>query len=92
MLRLHDVSMLRKYIAGLAHILKHPEVEITPDLKHEVRHKKILGRSEKQLRNKAIPLVKVKRKAIPLKKLPESEKTRFKKSTQLYSKFRGRNF
>ena len=37
---LHDVfhvSMLRKYIADPAHILKCPEVEITPDLKHEVR-------------------------------------------------------
>ena len=43
---LHDVfhvSMLRKYIADPAHILKCPEVEITPDLKHEVRPEKILG-------------------------------------------------
>ena len=60
---LHDVfhvSMLRKYAADLAHILKYQKVEITPDLKHEVRPEKILGRSEKQLRNRAIPLVKVK--------------------------------
>ena len=36
---LHDVfhvSILRKYIADSAHILKCPEVEITPGLKHEV--------------------------------------------------------
>ena len=39
MFGLHDVfhvSMLRKYVADPAHILKYPEVEITPDLKHEV--------------------------------------------------------
>ena len=35
-------------------------MEITQDLKHEVQPKSILGLSEKQLRNKAIPLVKVK--------------------------------
>ena len=47
---LHDVfhvSMLRKYVADPAHILKYPEVEITTDLKHEVRPERILGRSEK---------------------------------------------
>ena len=54
------VSMLRKYVADPAHILKYPEVEITTDFKHEVRPEKILGQSEKQLRNRVIPLVKVK--------------------------------
>ena len=60
---LHDVfhvSMLRKYVSDPAHILRYPEVEITPDHKHEVQPEKILGRSEKQLRNRAIPLLKVK--------------------------------
>ena len=60
---LHDVfhlSMLRKYVADSAYILKYPEVEITRDLKHEVHPKKILERSEKQLRNRGIPLVKFK--------------------------------
>ena len=53
---LHDVfhvSMLRKYVIDPAHILKHAELEINPDLKHDVRPKKILGRSEKQQRNRA---------------------------------------
>ena len=39
MARIHNVfylSMLRKYIADPAHILKYPEVEITSDLRHEV--------------------------------------------------------
>ena len=38
--RWHDVfhvSMLRKYVLEPAHILKHPEVEITPDLKCSTR-------------------------------------------------------
>ena len=59
---LHDlshVSILRKYVTDSVHILKLPEVEITQDLKHEVQPEKILGRSEKQLRNRVIPLVKV---------------------------------
>ena len=53
------VSMFRKYIANPSHILKYPEVEITKDLKHEVQLEKILDRSEKQLRNKKIPVVKI---------------------------------
>ena len=60
---LHDVfhvSMLRKYIADYDHMLKYPEEKTTPDLKHEVRSENILGGSEEQLRNRAIPLVKVK--------------------------------
>ena len=58
----HDVfhvSMLRKYIDDPTHILKYPEMEITKDLNHEVQPEKILDRSEKQLRNKKIPLVKI---------------------------------
>ena len=54
------VSMLSKNIADPVYILKPPKVEITQDLKHEVQPQKILGRSENQLRNRAIPLVKVK--------------------------------
>ena len=46
------VSMLRKYIADPAHILKYPEVEITKYLSHEVQREKILDRSEKHVRNK----------------------------------------
>ena len=52
---IHDVfhvSMLRKYIANPAHILKHPEFEITYDLKHEVQPEIFLAHSEKQLRNR----------------------------------------
>ena len=58
----HDVfhvSMLRKYIADPVHILTYQEMEITKDLNHEVQPEKILDRSEKQLRNKKIPLVKM---------------------------------
>ena len=59
---IHDVfhvSMLRKYIANPSHILKYLEFEIIFDLEHEVKPKKILAHSEKQLRNRTIPLVKV---------------------------------
>ena len=62
MMRIHDifhVSFLRKYIAHPAHILKYPEVKITSDLEHEVQLEKIFPLTEKQLRNRTIPLVKV---------------------------------
>ena len=62
MASIHDVfhtSMLRKYIADPAHILKYLEVEITRDHKHEVQLDKILDHIEKQLRNKTIPIVKI---------------------------------
>ena len=65
----HDifhVSMLRKYIADPSHILRHPEVEVTPDLRQEVEPERILESSEKELRNKVIRMVKVKWKGHPI--------------------------
>ena len=47
----HDifhVSMLRKYIADPSHILRYPEVEVTPDLRQEVEPERILESSEKE--------------------------------------------
>ena len=58
----HDVfhiSMLRKYIADPTHILQHPEIEYTPDLRQEVRPVKILDTRVNELRNKTLRLVKV---------------------------------
>ena len=65
----HDifhVSMLRKYIADPSHILRYPEVEVTPDLRQEVEPERILESSEKELRNKVIRMVKVKWKGHPI--------------------------
>ena len=53
------VSMLRKYIADSSHILQHPEIEFTPDLRQEVKPVKILDTKEKELRNTILRLVKV---------------------------------
>ena len=53
------VSMLRKYIADSSHILQHPEVEFTPDLRQELKPIKILDTKEKKLRNRILRLVKV---------------------------------
>ena len=60
---LHDIFhnlMLRKFVAHLEYILKHPEVEIMQDLKHNMHLEKVLDRREKKLRNKTVPLNKVK--------------------------------
>ena len=65
----HDifhVSMLRKYIADPSHILRYPEVEVTPDLRQEVEPERILESSEKELRNNVIKMVKVKWKRHPI--------------------------
>ena len=60
--RVHNVfhiSMLRKYISDPSHVLETPEIELRDDLSYEEQPVQILGREEKELRNKAIFLVKV---------------------------------
>ena len=60
--RVHNVfhiSMLRKYIPDPLHVLDTPEIELRDDLSYEEQPVQILGREEKELRNKTISLVKV---------------------------------
>ena len=60
--RIHDVfhvSMLRKYIPDLSHVLTEQLVEIQENLTYEEEPVQILDRREQVLRNKTIPLVKV---------------------------------
>ena len=60
--RVHNVfhiSMLRKYIPDPSHVLEAPEIELRDDLSYEEQPAQILGREEKQLRNKTISLVKI---------------------------------
>ena len=60
--RVHNVfhiSMLRKYIPDPSHVLEAPEIELRDDLSYEEQPVQILGREEKELRNKTISLVKV---------------------------------
>ena len=60
--RVHNVfhiSMLRKYIPDPSHVLKTPEIELRDDLSYEEQPVQILGREEKELRNKTISLVKI---------------------------------
>ncbi|XP_073124289.1 uncharacterized protein [Henckelia pumila] len=49
------VSMLRKYISNPSHVLN-----LEPLLTYEERPDRIMGRQERRLRNKTIPMVKVK--------------------------------
>ena len=53
------ISMLRKYIPDSSHVLETPEIELRDDLSYEEQPVQILGREEKELRNKTISLVKV---------------------------------
>ena len=60
--RVHNVfhiSMLRKYIPDPSHVQETPEIELRDDLSYEEQPVQILGREEKELRNKTISLVKV---------------------------------
>ena len=60
--RVHNVfhiSMLRKYIPDPSHVLDTPEIELRDDLSYEEQTVQILGREEKELRNKTISLGKV---------------------------------
>ena len=53
------ISMLRKYILDPSHVLETPEIELRDDLFYEEQPVQILGRKEKELRNKTISSVKV---------------------------------
>ena len=53
------ISMLRKYISDPSHVLETPEIELRDDLSYEEQPMQIMGREEKELRNKTISLVKV---------------------------------
>ena len=60
--RVHNVfhiSMLRKYISDPSHVLQTLEIELRDDLSYVEQPVQILGREEKELRNKTISLVKV---------------------------------
>ena len=51
--------MLRKYIPDPSHVLETPEIKLRDDLSYEEQPVQILGREEKELRNKTISLVKI---------------------------------
>src|SRR5262249_1617813 len=53
------VSMLKKYMVDLSHVIEPPSVDIQPDLSFEERPIRILDRKVQVLRTKNIPLVKV---------------------------------
>ena len=60
--KIHDVfhvSMLRKAEVDPSRVLPHVSVEVDDNLAMEVKPVKVLDRSEKELRNKKIPMVKV---------------------------------
>ena len=59
---IHDVfhvSMLRRYRSDPSHIVQEPEIEISEKLTYVEEPVEILDRKVKQLRTKAIPMVKV---------------------------------
>ena len=60
--RIHDVfhvSMLRKCISNLSHVLEAPLVELKENLSFEVQPMGIVDQRMKELRNKIISMVKV---------------------------------
>ncbi|KAH9665582.1 Endonuclease [Citrus sinensis] len=60
--RLHNVfhvSVLRKYIADPLHVLDYQPIQINEDMSYEEQPIEIVDRNEQVLRNRVIPLVKV---------------------------------
>ncbi|XP_073154045.1 uncharacterized protein [Henckelia pumila] len=53
------VSMLRKYISNPSHVLNFEPLQLSPHMTYEERPDLILERYERRLRNKTIPMVKV---------------------------------
>ncbi|KAK4383817.1 hypothetical protein Sango_3116400 [Sesamum angolense] len=63
LLQIHDmfhVSMLRRHRSDPSHILHEPEIEILKELTYVEEPIEILDQSIKKLRNKEIPMVKIK--------------------------------
>ncbi|XP_075515835.1 uncharacterized protein LOC142550642 [Primulina tabacum] len=54
------ISMLRKDMSNLSHVLNYEPHHLTPHLSFEERTTQILDRQERRLRNKMIHMVKVK--------------------------------
>ena len=62
MLRIHDtfhVSMLRKYIPNLSHVLREQPVQLKENMTYEEIPVQIVDRKERVLKSKVILLVKV---------------------------------
>ncbi|KAL0440135.1 UNVERIFIED_CONTAM: Transposon Tf2-11 polyprotein [Sesamum latifolium] len=60
--QIHDVfhvSMLRRYRSDPSHVIREPEIEISEELAYIEEPMEILDRSVRKLRNKEIPMVKV---------------------------------
>ena len=60
--QIHDifhVSMLRRYRSDPSHIIQVPEVEISSNLTYTEEPVEIIGREVRKLRNREIPMVKV---------------------------------
>ena len=53
------VSMLKKYVPDLSHILETPPIKLEEDLSFEVQPVAIIDQEMKQLRSKVTPMVKV---------------------------------
>ncbi|WP_227642572.1 hypothetical protein, partial [Klebsiella pneumoniae] len=53
------VSMLRKYEPDPSHVIDHSDLTLEDDATYEVRPLRIVDRSEKVLRGKNIPLVRI---------------------------------
>ncbi|XP_073057265.1 uncharacterized protein [Primulina eburnea] len=54
------ISMLRKHMSNPSHFLNFEPLQFSPNLSYEERPTQILGRQERNLRNKVIKMVKVK--------------------------------
>ncbi|KAL0287150.1 UNVERIFIED_CONTAM: hypothetical protein Scaly_2774200 [Sesamum calycinum] len=54
------VSMLRRYRSDPSHIIREPEIEISEELTYVEEPTEISDRSVRKLRNKEIPMAKVK--------------------------------
>ena len=73
--------MLRKYTPNPSHILRQEPIQLKEDLTYEERPVQILDRSEKELRNKKISLVKV------LWRNQAVEEATWEREDEMYSKY-----
>ncbi|KAK4404393.1 hypothetical protein Sango_0807900 [Sesamum angolense] len=90
--QIHDVfhiSMLRRYRSDPSHILHEPEIEVSKGLTYVDEPIEILDQSIKKLRNKEIPMVKVRWSHHSPREATWEVEENMRRSTHIYSLSRG---
>ena len=79
------VSMLKKYLHDLSHVLSYESLDVDPKLTYKKKLVEILDRKDKVLHNKTVPLLKVLWHNHAVEEAPwETKENMWKKYSELF--------